>query len=59
MQWTILWFGTQANLWRERSEREDCDLPNGHKAYAKKQQKLWKAFEEKSFERFAIHLHPS
>ena len=30
MQWTILWFQYQANLWRERSEREDVILPIGH-----------------------------
>ena len=30
--------------------------PMGHKSYAKKQQKLWKAFERKSLERFALYL---
>jgi hypothetical protein len=59
MNWTILWFKNQADLWRERSEREDGDLPDGHKAYATKQQKLWKAFERKSFERFSIHIYSS
>ena len=56
MQWTILWFQYQANLWKERSERVDGILPMGHKSYAKKQQKLWKAFERKSSERFALYL---
>ena len=56
MQWTILWFQYQANLWRERSEREDVILPIGHKSYAKKQQKLWNAFERKSSERFALYV---
>ena len=56
MQWTILWFQHQANLWRERSERVDDVLPTGHKSYAKKQQKLWKAFQQKSSERFALYV---
>jgi hypothetical protein len=56
MQWTILWFQYQANLWRERSERVDGIFPTGHTSYAKKQQKLWNAFERKSSERFALYL---
>jgi hypothetical protein len=56
MRWTILWFQYQANLWRERSERVDDLLPTGHTSYAKKQQKLWKAFEQKSSERFALYV---
>jgi hypothetical protein len=56
MQWTILWFQNQADLWRERSEREDGNLPIGHKAYAKKQQKLWNMFQKKSSERFLMYL---
>jgi hypothetical protein len=58
MRWTTLWFQNQANIWRERSEREDDILPIGHKSYATKQQKLWSAFERKSAERFGIHLGP-
>jgi hypothetical protein len=56
MQWTILWFQYQANLWRERSERVDSIFPIGHISYAKKQQKLWNALERKSSERFALYL---
>jgi hypothetical protein len=56
MQWTILWFKNQANLWKERSEREDVVLPIGHKAYALKQQKLYNQFERKASERFAMYL---
>jgi hypothetical protein len=56
MQWTLLWFQNQAKLWRERSEREDSDLPLGHKSYAIKQQKLWNAFQKKAEERFGIYL---
>jgi hypothetical protein len=56
MQWTIRWFQYQANLWRERSEREEGSLPIGHKAYAKKQRKLWNEFERKSSERFELYI---
>ena len=56
MQWTILWFQHQANLWTEHSKREDVDLPMGHKAYAVKQNKLWTAFEKKALERFSLYL---
>jgi hypothetical protein len=56
MQWTLLWFENQANIWRERAEREDSILPVGHKAYAKKQQKLWKTFQRKSSDKFAMYL---
>ena len=56
MKWTIQWFQHQADLWRERSEREDGILPIGHKSYAKKQQKLWNAFKRKSSEKFALYL---
>jgi len=56
MEWTSLWFKKQADLWRERSEREDNDLPPGHKSYAAKQEKLWNAFHTKSCERFKLHL---
>ena len=56
MQWTILWFQFQANLWRERSERADGGLPSGHKPYAKKQEKLWNAFQTKSSEKFALYV---
>jgi hypothetical protein len=55
MQWTVLWFENQANLWRERSERVDGIFPTGHQAYAKKQQKLWTSFRRKSFEQFALY----
>jgi hypothetical protein len=56
MQWTILWFEYQANLWSEHSKREDVDLPIGHKAYAAKQNKLWSAFKRKASERFALYI---
>jgi hypothetical protein len=56
MVWTILWFKNQAKVWRERSEREDMDLPPGHKSYAAKQCKLWNAFQTKGAERFKLHL---
>jgi hypothetical protein len=56
MQWTILWFQNQVNLWTERSKREDTVLPPGHKSYAIKQQKLWKEFQKKATEKFALHL---
>jgi hypothetical protein len=56
MQWTILWFQHQANLWNERSKSEDEILPLGHKAYAVKQEKLWKTFQRKSSERFGLFI---
>jgi len=56
MQWTILWFQNQVNLWSERAKREDSALAQGHKSYAIKQQKLWCAFQRKAAERFSLHL---
>jgi hypothetical protein len=56
MQWTVLWFQYQSNLWRERSERVEGIVTMGHQAYAKKQEKLWKSFEKKSSERFGLYL---
>ena len=56
MEWTMLWFRNQADLWRERSEREDADLTPGHKSYATKQQKLWTSFHSRSSERFKLYL---
>ena len=56
MQWTLLWFQYQANLWRERSERVESILPTGHKSYAKKQEKLWNAFESKSLGKLGLYL---
>jgi hypothetical protein len=55
MQWTILWFQNQANLWSERSKKDEEHLPLGHKVYAIKQQKLWNAFEKKASERFGLY----
>ena len=59
MQWTILWFQYQANLWSEHSKREDVDLSTGHKAYAAGQNKLWSAFQRKASERFTLYLSSS
>ena len=56
MEWTILWFKYQADIWRDRSKREDVNLPPGHQVYATKQQKLWNSFHEKSSERFKLHI---
>jgi hypothetical protein len=56
MHWTILWFQNQVDLWTEYSKREDGYLPIGHKSYAAKQRKLWKAFQKKASERFALYL---
>jgi len=56
MQWTILWFQNQVNLWSDRSKREDSFLSPGHKPYAIKQKKLWNEFQRKAKERFALHL---
>ena len=56
MHWTILWFQCQANLWKKRSEKKEGILPMGHEAYAKKQQKLWNAFQKKASERFELYL---
>lgn len=55
MQWTILWFQNQANLWSEQSKKEEEHLPLGHKVYAIKQQKLWNAFEKKASQRFGLY----
>ena len=56
MQWTTLWFKNQANLWTERSKKEDPNLPSGHKSYAIKQQKLWNDFHRKATERFELYI---
>ena len=56
MKWTTIWFKNQADLWKERSEKEDSDLPPGHKSYAAKQQKLWNTFHRKASERFYLYL---
>lgn len=56
MEWTILGFQHQADMWMEHSEREDDYLPIGHKAYAAKQQKLWKAFHKKALENFSLYI---
>jgi hypothetical protein len=56
MEWTILWFQHHANLWGERSEREDENLPLGHKHYAIKQQKLWNEFQSKAAETFGLYI---
>jgi len=56
MHWTTLWFQKQANVWSERSKREDENLPLGHKSYAVKQQKLWNSFQRKATEIFGIYL---
>jgi hypothetical protein len=56
MQWTILWFQNQVNIWTERSKQEDTFLPPGHKSYAIKQQKLWNEFQRKATERFTLYL---
>jgi hypothetical protein len=58
MNWTIRWFQNQADTWGERSKIEDADLPQGHKAYAIKQLKLWNAFRRKASERFILYLPP-
>jgi len=56
MGWTMLWFQNQVDLWTERSKTEDPNLPIGHKSYATKQQKLWKAFLTKASERFGMYV---
>ena len=56
MEWTALWFKNKAELWSERSKREDSDLPPGHKSYAAKQYKLWNAFHRKAAEKFNLYL---
>ena len=56
MGWTILWFQNQANLWGDRSKREDQNLPFGHKSYSVKQQKLWIEFQRKVSEIFKLYL---
>jgi hypothetical protein len=56
MEWTILWFRYQADLWTERAGKEDVNLPLGHKSYAAKQIKLWKEFDRKASDRFGIHI---
>ena len=56
MHWTILWFQNQVDVWREYSKRTDDSLPIGHKAYATKQQKIWKEFHKKASERFALYI---
>ena len=52
----MLWFKNQADMWRERSKREDSDLPQGHKSYATKQLKLWNTFCIKASERLDLYL---
>jgi hypothetical protein len=56
MHWTILWFQNQVNEWTKHSETEEESLPAGHKAYAVKQQKIWKEFHKKTSERFAVYI---
>jgi hypothetical protein len=56
MEWTILWFQNQVKVWNERGKSEDSGLTQGHKPYAIKQEKLWKAFQRKATERFSMHL---
>jgi hypothetical protein len=56
MKWTILWFRNQANLWMKRLEKEESNLPIGHKAYAIKQKKIWNEFEKKASEVFALYM---
>jgi hypothetical protein len=56
MQWTIGWFQYQANIWKERSNREDGNLPLGHKSYCTKQEKLWNAFVRKASQRFGLYI---
>ena len=51
-----LWLKNQAKLWGERLKRENSFLPNGHKAYATKQQKLWNAFQRKASENLLLYL---
>jgi hypothetical protein len=55
MGWTILWFKNQADVWSERSKREDENLPLGHKLYAIKQMKLWNSFQKNASERFGLY----
>ena len=56
MQWTVQWFQYQANLWNERSNREDGNLPLGHKSYSTKQEKLWNAFVLKASQKFGLYV---
>jgi hypothetical protein len=56
MQWTILWFRHHANLWKERSERKDRNLPMGHRAYAVKQQKLYIMFAKNAYDKFSMYI---
>jgi len=56
MQWTVKWFQNQANLWNRRSNREDGDLPLGHKSYSVKQEKIWNTFLRKASQRFGLHV---
>jgi hypothetical protein len=56
MQWTILSFQYQADLWDKRSKMKDADLSMGHEAYAVKQKKLWGAFHLKAMEKFGLHI---
>ena len=56
MHWTTIWFQNQANLWGERSKREDLTLPLGHKSYAIKQEKLWNTFYKKASEKFILYI---
>ena len=56
MRWTTIWFQKQVDLWVKRSKSEDPSLPIGHKSYAIKQEKLWKAFLMKASGNFSLHI---
>jgi hypothetical protein len=56
MRWTTIWFQNQVDLWVERSNAEGDDLPTGHKSYAVKQQKLWRAFLVKASASFSSNM---
>ena len=59
MEWTILSFKYQADLWDERSKNKDAGLSMGHDAYSVKQRKLWSAFHMKALEKFGLHIKSS
>jgi hypothetical protein len=54
MQWTILWFQHQVNLWSEHSKRKDVNLPVGHKGYAVKQKKTLECIPEEGIREIFI-----
>ena len=56
MKWMTLWFKNQADFWRERSKRQDIDLPAGHRAYAEKQNRLWNEFHRKACKKFGMSV---